>query len=213
MEELETVWLHFDGESAGKYYEMLNDGQDACVILRDVKEARRLLWKLYENPLLQEAERSLLLNQILLQFFMGRGLGNQYGDGDNEERNFENDPYKEKRNKKMESTWNRQRGWVEESMAYMRQHFREALSIADLARLVSMSEAYYNRVFKKVTGFTPYEYLLNTRITEAKMLLKGSEKTVKEVAFSCGFTSESNFIHAFKEKTNMTPGQFRNIRI
>ena len=211
MGNLETVWLHFDGNGAKNYYEMLHDSQDACVILKEAKEASRLLRILYENPLLQEAERSLLLNQILLQFFMGRSLGIAHGTQEREGSEYAAEDGDEPRSHP--DGWRRQREWVEDTMAYMREHFREPICIADLAGLVSLSEAYYNRVFKKMTGFTPYEYLLNTRITEAKMLLKGSDKTIKEVAYSCGFTSESNFIHAFKEKTNMTPGVFRNTRI
>lgn len=208
MGGLETVWLHFDGEAAGGYYEMLTDGTEACAVLQDAGEAGRILRKLYENPLLLEAERSLLLNQILLQFFMARSLCLE-GEGKQGERGAR---VLEKRGTP-EDTWKRQKGWVEESMAYMRAHFGDSVSIADLARHVSLSEAYYNRVFKKVTGFTPYEYLLNTRITEAKTLLKGSGKTIKEIAFLSGFSSESNFIHAFREKAGMTPGTFRAMRL
>ncbi len=43
MGNLETVWLHFDGNGAKNYYEMLHDSQDACVILKEAKEASRLL--------------------------------------------------------------------------------------------------------------------------------------------------------------------------
>ena len=143
---LETMWLHFDGETAGTYYQMLHDGREACVLLREAKEAGRILRKLYENPLLQEAERSLLLDQILLQFFMGRSRIPEEG---------ETEGVAEAGRQEDSEFRSRQRTWVEDTMAYMRDHFRDPLSIADLAELVSLSEAYYIRVFKKIRDLLP----------------------------------------------------------
>ena len=62
---------------------------------------------------------------------------------------------------------------------------------------------------KKQTGFTPYEYLVNTRMNNARYLLKNSALPVKEVCFSTGFSSESSFCSAFKRIEGVGPTQYR----
>ena len=87
---------------------------------------------------------------------------------------------------------------VETAAAYISEHFAEALTVSGLAAMAGFSEYHFIRIFKKQTGFTPYEYLVNTRMNNARYLLKNSALPVKEVCFSTGFSSESSFCSAFK---------------
>lgn len=92
---------------------------------------------------------------------------------------------------------------------YISEHFAEKLTIEQLSSLAGLSNYHFIRTFKKQTGFTPYEYILNTRINTARYLLKNSGLSVKDICFSTGFSCESIFCTAFKRIEGMTPAQYR----
>ena len=98
---------------------------------------------------------------------------------------------------------------AEETMTYMNEHFAQELDIPLLADRAGLSQAHFIRTFKKETGFTPHEYLLNTRIATAQYLLKNTGLAVKDICYQTGFSSESVFCSSFKTKVGMTPSQYR----
>lgn len=99
---------------------------------------------------------------------------------------------------------------AEKITAYISEHFVENLSVSRLASLAGLSDYHFIRIFKKQTGFTPHEYLLNTRMNMARYLLKNSDLSVKDICFSTGFSGESVFCSAFKRMEGMTPAQYRD---
>lgn len=92
---------------------------------------------------------------------------------------------------------------------YISEHFAEKITIEQLSSLAGLSSYHFIRTFKKQTGFTPYEYILNTRMNTARYLLKNSGLPVKDICFSTGFSCESIFCTAFKRIEGMTPAQYR----
>lgn len=98
---------------------------------------------------------------------------------------------------------------AEKITAYISEHFAEQLSVSRLASLAGLSDYHFIRIFKKQTGFTPHEYLLNTRMNMARYLLKNSDQPVKDICFSTGFSCESVFCNAFKRMEGLTPAQYR----
>ncbi len=98
---------------------------------------------------------------------------------------------------------------VQNTAAYINRHFAEPLTLAQLADRVSLSRFYFTRIFAKETGQTPYQYLYSTRLSYARYLLKTSGTSTKEIAFRCGFSSESSFCSAFRKKEGMSPGEYR----
>jgi len=88
--------------------------------------------------------------------------------------------------------------------------FVEKVSLEDIARQLNISYVWFRSYFKKHTGFSPYDYLLNIRINHARLLLKNSGISVKEISRSSGFESQQQFSKTFKKKTGITPIQFRN---
>ncbi len=99
---------------------------------------------------------------------------------------------------------------IADSISYINEHFHEPLSLESLARKVNLSPFHFIRIFSKETGVTPHQYLINTRISAAKFLLKSSEASIKDIAFSTGFKSESSFCSTFKNWENTTPSLYRN---
>lgn len=99
---------------------------------------------------------------------------------------------------------------IADSISYINEHFHEPISLDSLAEKANMSLFHFTRIFAKETGVTPHQYLISTRISAAKFMLKSSETSIKDIAFSTGFNSESSFCSTFKKWEGMTPSQYRN---
>lgn len=91
----------------------------------------------------------------------------------------------------------------------LERRFNERISLDQLAAENAISKFHLVREFKKYTGFSPNEYLINCRISHAKRLLKYSEHSVSEIAFAVGIENVSHFINLFKSREQMTPLSFR----
>ena len=88
--------------------------------------------------------------------------------------------------------------------------FSEKVELEEIASQLNISYVWFRTYFKKHTGFSPYDYLLNIRINHARLLLKNTSRSVKEISQSSGFESQQQFSKTFKKKTGLTPMQFRN---
>lgn len=93
---------------------------------------------------------------------------------------------------------------------YMNQHFSEALSLDYLAKFSGISKYYLSREFKKYTGFSPNDYLIQLRIEQAKYLLSSTTLPANKIAHMVGIHDVNNFTNLFKKKTGKTPGLYRN---
>jgi AraC family transcriptional regulator len=71
-----------------------------------------------------------------------------------------------------------------------------------------MSPHYFSRLFKKTTGFTPHQYVINCRIEKAKDLLKKGKLSIAEIAKEVGFVDQSHLHRYFKRKVGITPKSF-----
>ncbi len=98
---------------------------------------------------------------------------------------------------------------IADSVSYINEHFHEYISIEELAEKANLSLFHFTRIFSREIGITPHQYLISTRISAAKFLLKSSEASVKDIAFSTGFHSESSFCSTFKKWEHMTPSEYR----
>jgi AraC-like DNA-binding protein len=83
------------------------------------------------------------------------------------------------------------------------------VTLPELASEFHVSPSQLSHVFKSITGYSPIDYLISCRLSEAKNLLAESDKSIKEIVDLCGFSDESNFSRTFKSKTSMTPSEFR----
>lgn len=87
--------------------------------------------------------------------------------------------------------------------------FSSQLNLDELAKELCVSKFYLSRLFKKHTGYSPYEYIINQRLNHAKNFLKTTEWTVGEISQKVGFESSSHFIKIFSQHENTTPLKFR----
>lgn len=100
--------------------------------------------------------------------------------------------------------------WVEQLRREMDREFAGRHSLPMLAKQSGVSVAYLCRVFKKYTGRTVMEYLVERRIEAAiwKLREEGDEKIIS-IALGCGFNDLAYFNRVFKRITTMTPSQYR----
>jgi len=96
---------------------------------------------------------------------------------------------------------------------FMELHFKEQISLYDIAESVQLSREYLCTLFKKSTGTSVSDYLLNIRMVHAKTyLIQYPDKKIKEVAAMSGFSDSSYFCSVFKKTEQMTPNEFRELR-
>lgn len=96
-------------------------------------------------------------------------------------------------------------------MKYVDLHYAEPdFGVSDMAAHVALSANYLSVYFRKVTGSSPYHYLLQTRMQHARQLLATSNLTVAEIAAAVGFTSPYHFSATFKRLNGVTPTAFRH---
>ena len=84
-----------------------------------------------------------------------------------------------------------------------------AWTVAELASLANMSRTAFATGFHKLLGVTPMEAVTQARLARGIFALDNTQKSIEDIAFSCGYSSSSAFVRAFKRSFNMTPLQRR----
>ena len=93
---------------------------------------------------------------------------------------------------------------------YVYEHLHEKISLSEMADSVSYGKTYLCDVFRKETGFTIGEYILERKIEAAKNMLRYSDYSSSDIGNYLGFSSHSHFIAVFKKVTGETPREYRN---
>jgi AraC-like DNA-binding protein len=84
-----------------------------------------------------------------------------------------------------------------------------ALTIEILAREARLSPYHFLRTFERLTGVTPHQFVLRTRLREAALRLAESPSRVLDIALDCGFGDVSNFNRAFRTEFGVSPRAYR----
>lgn len=95
------------------------------------------------------------------------------------------------------------------ALTFIQMNYDKKISILDIAGEANMSQYHFCRFFKKMSGSTPFEYLVNYRINQAEKLLNDTDKKILDIALDVGFDNVSYFIKTFKRIKNNTPSKFR----
>ena len=97
---------------------------------------------------------------------------------------------------------------IETALKYIHQHLTEDLSLETVAKSVSLSTIHFHNSFKAAVGKTLREYVEEQRIKKAINLLLTTDLSLTEIAFSCGFSSQSYFSYVFKRRMEQTPREY-----
>ena len=88
-------------------------------------------------------------------------------------------------------------------------HPDRGFSIGSLARDADLSPYHFLRVFERVTGVTPHQYVLRARLREVAIRLLESPAKILDIALDCGFGDVSNFNRAFRSEFRQSPREYR----
>lgn len=102
---------------------------------------------------------------------------------------------------------------VRRAILLMEQHIGQPLSLAELANRLDISARQLERLFTSETGKSPHAYGRQIRIRMASWLLTSSDRTVADVATSCGFSDASHLGREFRKEFGESPHAFRTARM
>lgn len=98
---------------------------------------------------------------------------------------------------------------IQTAVAYIRSHYRENLSLSDVANRCGISEVYLSKRFKREMNVSFVSYVNGLRIEAARELLRDSSLSLREISDRTGFRNYNYFIKVFKDITGATPMHFR----
>lgn len=185
QDSLEYITLGFEGVT------FVENDVEKSILTYDDKQLDLLF---FMNFLLSELdkknEQSYLIGQNILEILL-----------------VKLDPYqkvtvKESSNKINSSVVNKVKQYID-------LHYSQPITLDDLADISHLNKYYLSHTFKDHLGFSPIEYLNETRIKHAKILLESSDFSILEISSFTGFSSQSFFSQRFKVHTQMSPSDYR----
>lgn len=103
------------------------------------------------------------------------------------------------------------KGDIQKIKHYIEQHYRENLSLKNIAGKFFMNSVYLGQLFKKAYGIYFKDFLLQVRVNEAKKLLRQTDLRIYEVAEQVGFSNAEYFVTQFEKIEQRTPTEYRNM--
>jgi AraC-like DNA-binding protein len=103
----------------------------------------------------------------------------------------------------------RDRQRVVRTALWLEAHAHEAISLDDAAAQANRSPFHFLRLFSRVLGVSPHQYLVRIRLARAATLLAEREHAITDVAYAVGFRDLSNFVRTFRRAAGVSPSGFR----
>lgn len=96
-----------------------------------------------------------------------------------------------------------------QAIEYIDHHLSQSIKLEDLANHLGISKFHFSRLFKKSTGRSPHQYVMQQRIELAKQLLAKADMSISNIALECGFNSQAHLGKYFRYYVGMTPKAYR----
>lgn len=100
---------------------------------------------------------------------------------------------------------------VESAIAYIRDHLRDDLNRASLARNLSVSPSHFAGIFKRHTGYSLGEYVHRLRMDHARFLLRSTRLPIHQIAAEVGYDDSFYFSRRFSKENGMSPRDYRKM--
>ena len=97
---------------------------------------------------------------------------------------------------------------IERTLEYINNNLTADLTLESLASAANFNAIYFHKLFKASTGKTLHEHVEDQRIKKSINLLISTNMTLTEIAYECGFSSQSYFSYAFKKKIGSAPREY-----
>ena len=92
---------------------------------------------------------------------------------------------------------------------YLNEHYAESLTLKQISEKFFISESHLSHVFKKETGLSPIQFMMQRRIGEAQSLLVETSLAIQEIEDKLGFSDSAHFSKMFKKCVGITPKEYR----
>ncbi|MBQ6551041.1 MAG: AraC family transcriptional regulator [Lachnospiraceae bacterium] len=185
-QDYESLWIHFDGQNSRHFFEMITGNIGNVFIMDDPIPVINRISRIFEVYHQGQPIREVWLSRQIYDMLCDLCLYST-----TQAPNQTHSPV------------------IETVTAYINEHFKEDPSIETLAAQTNLSSYYFIRIFRKETGMTPHEYIINLKMDFAKYLLKKTNLSIKDICYECGFRNVSVFCAAFRKMTGQTPTAFR----
>ncbi len=100
-------------------------------------------------------------------------------------------------------------GHLSKALAFIRDHYRDSISLGDAAAAAGISPGYLGRILRTELHSNFTKYVLTVRIQEAKRLLRRTRIPIGEIGAQCGFLDHSYFTQIFRRQVGMSPSEYR----
>lgn len=184
----ELIWVHFNGPLIENYYKIFSVKIDSIINLESPSSFKTILLQLIDLASNESATSELLssnlLNNLITQLVTLEKID---------------------LNKNLSGSLEK----INKIKQYIDTNFQHNLTLDKIAKNFYISKYYMSREFKKHYGLTINNYIVNKRITLAKELLRFTNKSINEIAYSCGINESSYFNKVFKKNENMSPTEYR----
>lgn len=188
-ENAKIYYVHMYGNGALKYYEFFNqyapDGYLEFDSVSSVSYYFQKILTLYRHPnrdYYNDLQASSILNTLCCDFIEAA----------------------------YSSCLSEMPEYIRKIRRYLDTHYTDSVTLETLSQTFYLSSSYIQKKFKQYIGISPSEYLLNTRISNAKKLLRFNTQTIESISLEVGFKDSSYFIAQFKKIEGITPKEYRN---
>lgn len=97
------------------------------------------------------------------------------------------------------------------AVRHLHVNYAEAIHMADLAQITSLSVAQIERYFHKIFSLTPRQMIIKIRLDAASAMLADPSRSITEIAAACGYQDHSAFSRVFKSTVGVTPSEYRSM--
>jgi AraC family transcriptional regulator len=99
---------------------------------------------------------------------------------------------------------------LKEVLDYIHENITDNLSLAELAAIVQMGSHHFANLFRRSTGLSPYQYVIQQRLAKAQELLRTTDQSIVEIAIESGFANQSHLTTVFQRNLSTTPKKYRD---
>ena len=105
----------------------------------------------------------------------------------------------------------RRQMYTRKAIGYISENYSGDLNLKTVASKFAMSESYFSKQFKNVTGVGFNEYVNISRVSAAEKMLVKSNRAITEIAADCGFNDSNYFAAVFKKIKGITPKKYSSM--
>lgn len=106
-------------------------------------------------------------------------------------------------------TENSSKVYIDYATKYISDNIHRPITVGELTKLIGVSQAYLYKIFSGVFGISPKQYIIDSKLKVAKSMLKETDMTVTEIAYSIGYPDVLTFSRVFKSKEMISPQNYR----